>query len=222
MKLKIPGLHLHPEHLPFFPGGHITEAPPLETASQQHLSFEDDLLLGTDIPDDPRFLLADDLEKISHPHITPEQKKIILEMIASDAKGLAATILPDITSVKLGITSSLPPRDTYHPPSMPEVLLLAEARDITGNQELDKAVTHILETTPPAFSEPLIVAHNKAIAENRPITDVYLEVLAEIDAKIEKPKSAEDLDFVLNMRNATPADKRNIEWDKKVEENERD
>lgn len=109
------------------------------------------------------------------------------------------------------------------PPTLRDVYLLAQTYDLTGNATILAALTYILNTAPPALTDELKKAHQKAIANGTPIMQEYTHILDQADTARELPRNADEVSFPQAMQAKTPPGLRNSEWDERVRQfNEKD
>jgi hypothetical protein len=98
---------------------------------------------------------------------TPAQEKALEVVITEDARHLAAQLVPSPIADKL----SLPQTNSteFIQPSLPDAYLLASALDATADPIINDTLRYILEYEPPAFSEPLQQAYDKAAISGDPV-----------------------------------------------------
>ena len=159
------------------------------------LPQSDEMLLPID-ESNPRLLLADSLDKMTHGAVTELQREAIEEIIVHDAEALAAHMIPkhiaDAFRLQLDNESATIPRAESNmeavPATLPEVILLARAYDVTRDEKIAAALNYVLEQAPPVFSDELARAYSDARRAETPIMDVYQEYVATKDTEIDKPK----------------------------------
>jgi hypothetical protein len=191
---------------------------PLETDSATPLANE--LLLGPRNQIEPRLLLADSIDKITHTDISGEQQAIIEGIIRDDAESLAARILPLPAARALDLpvrgddgrlwrTNAKPASTEEHvPPTLPDIILLARAYDVTSDPKIADALRYILSSQPPTFSHELEVALNNASRRGTSVMDEYQNLIALQDTRINRPTDPRDVQMLLDMRMETPPEYR--------------
>lgn len=131
----------------------------------------------------PEILLADSLDKLEHAGLSPHDKKIVRGIAQYDARQFASGLLPHDTSE----ASNTQP-DEYVPPSLKDLLLIAQAYDDLEDPELLHILRLVIEQD--GIDKEFKQAVEASILTGNPIYKEYHKILAESGARIDS--NAED------------------------------
>ena len=155
-----------------------------------------------------RLQLSGALDMLSQ-DLSPRQKEKARQFATTKAHQLIIEILPPDPAF---ITDNEPLRD----PSLAEVYLLAQTADTTKDRITFEALGYILHAAPPAFSDELVQAYDKAVTSEEPIMHVLAQILEHVDTARDRPKDVAELELVLALREATPPEWTNTAWEERV------
>lgn len=178
----------HPKVLPEQKSsGHVT---PHESGETTVVPLEGwGLIHPPENANDPTYVLADSLAHLRNPRLPSDEKEKIREIVQHDAEALASQLLPPEKVYEL----DLPPHDSLDenlqhevhtpdnetPPMLREVMLLIRAFDETGDPKIKGAVKLIFEEMPPAASNELQEAYQRAMTNGtrimRELGDIAIE-----------------------------------------------
>jgi hypothetical protein len=143
--------------------------------------------------DNPRYYLADELEKLEFEEPYPEEAEILKGVAVYDAKKLLADIFPPRVLHELDISEDIGMADVheeedtpYTTPRLNDIILLASACDLTGDEKLLNALGYIVDHTAEELDEQLTKALMAAEETGNSLMQEYRRVRAENSRKNEE------------------------------------